>query len=239
MMAATGLSRAVLVQPDYYGFDNAALLEALGALEGAGRGICAVPIGAGRPFLERLHAAGVRGVRLTDLSRHCLGLAALHEAGPMAADLGWHLSLLVDPQHLDVIEASIDAVPCPVLVDHIARFRPGLSEEQQFEALLRLAERPQVFVKLSAVEFLSPHEPNHADLDPFVAHLAAVTDRLLWGTDWPHGSVTFTGAPMPDEGRLLDLLARWFPRPADRRRILVDNPARLYDFTAPAQPGVT
>lgn len=124
----------------------------------------------------------------------------------------------------------VKALPCPVLIDHLARFRPGVSAPTGFEALLRLAELPNVWVKLSAVEFLSRQAPGYSDLDPFVARLASVTDRLLWGTDWPHGSVTFTGAPMPDDGGLLELLARWFPDAGERQRILADDPARLYGF---------
>jgi predicted TIM-barrel fold metal-dependent hydrolase len=85
-------------------------------------------------------------------------------------------------------------------------------------------------MKVSAIEFLSRDAPAYRDLDPIVAALAGATDRLLWGTDWPHGSVTFTGEPMPDDGALLDLVARWFPAESDRRRILVTNPAQLYDF---------
>jgi predicted TIM-barrel fold metal-dependent hydrolase len=230
MMKATGLSRVVVVQPDYYGFDNSALLDALAGLGGAGRGVCAVPAEAGQALLSDLDAAGVRGIRLTDLSGHCLGLSALPEAGRMAAGLGWHLSLLVDPGHLEPIGAVVKALPCPVLIDHLARFRPGVSAPTGFEALLRLAELPNVWVKLSAVEFLSRQAPGYSDLDPFVARLASVTDRLLWGTDWPHGSVTFTGAPMPDDGGLLELLARWFPDAGERQRILADDPARLYGF---------
>lgn len=237
MMAATGLERAVLVQPDHHGFDNGAMVEALVALGGAARGICALRLNAGLPLLRALDAAGVRAIRLTDLSSYCLGLRALGEAGSLAAGLGWHLSLLIDPAHLGAVVAGIDSVPCPVLVDHLARYRPDVSQPQEFEVLLRLAERPHVYVKLSAVEFLSRRPPRHADLDPLVARLAGVTDRLLWGTDWPHGSVTFSGAPMPDEGRLLDLLARWFPKAVDRRRILVDNPAHLYGFAADPQSG--
>lgn len=98
----------------------------------------------------------------------------------MAAGLGWHLSLLVDPGHLEPIGAVVKALPCPVLIDHLARFRPGVSAPTGFEALLRLAELPNVWVKLSAVEFLSRQAPGYSDLDPFVARLASVTDRLLW-----------------------------------------------------------
>jgi predicted TIM-barrel fold metal-dependent hydrolase len=35
---------------------------------------------------------------------------------------------------------------------------------------------------------------------------------------------------MPDAGRLFELFQQWTPDEATRRRILVDNPARLYDF---------
>jgi predicted TIM-barrel fold metal-dependent hydrolase len=50
---------------------------------------------------------------------------------------------------------------------------------------------------------------------------------VLWGTDWPHPVL---GAPMPDDGALVDYLWRVIPEAARRHAALVENPARLYGF---------
>ena len=59
--------------------------------------------------------------------------------------------------------------------------------------------------------------------------LVVSSRALIWGTDWPHGN-TFTPGRTPNEGDLLDLLAAIAPDHAMRKRILVDNPARLFGF---------
>ena len=71
------------------------------------------------------------------------------------------------------------------------------------------------------------------------ALIAANSDRILWGADWPHpDSVTPPGRKPTevtplfqiDDGRLLNQLPVWAPDAATRKKILVDNPARLYGF---------
>ena len=55
------------------------------------------------------------------------------------------------------------------------------------------------------------------------------SDRLLWGSDWPHA---FIKTSMPNDGDLFDLFTRWVPDEEMRGRILVTNPQKLYDFPA-------
>ena len=55
----------------------------------------------------------------------------------------------------------------------------------------------------------------------------AAPDRVIWGTDWPHPNIS---KHMPNDGDLVDLVPKFAPDPAMQRRVLVDNPARLYDF---------
>jgi predicted TIM-barrel fold metal-dependent hydrolase len=63
---------------------------------------------------------------------------------------------------------------------------------------------------------------------PFAqALIEAAPDRIIWGTDWPHPNMVKT---MPNDGDLVDLLARYAGGADMMKRILVDNPARLYGF---------
>ncbi len=70
--------------------------------------------------------------------------------------------------------------------------------------------------------------PDYPDARPFhEALVKANPDRLVWGSDWPHPRIE---GEMPDAGRLFDLFCEWTPDEGTRKKILVDNPARLYGF---------
>jgi predicted TIM-barrel fold metal-dependent hydrolase len=45
-----------------------------------------------------------------------------------------------------------------------------------------------------------------------------------------HPAVARLGIAMPNDGDLADLLLEWVPDEEQRRKVLVDNPARLYGF---------
>ena len=53
--------------------------------------------------------------------------------------------------------------------------------------------------------------------------------RLVWGSDWPHPTEHKRGL-LPDDALLFDLLAEVVPGDGARKRVLVDNPAKLYQF---------
>jgi 2-pyrone-4,6-dicarboxylate lactonase len=55
--------------------------------------------------------------------------------------------------------------------------------------------------------------------------IEAFPDRVLWGTDWPHPNLkTHT----PDEGQLVEFIPQIAPAAELQRKLLVDNPMRLY-----------
>jgi predicted TIM-barrel fold metal-dependent hydrolase len=81
--------------------------------------------------------------------------------------------------------------------------------------------------KLSGAYRISNKADTWPDVTPWARQLInAAPERMLWGSDWPHVAID----PMVNTGRMRNLLADWAPDEALRRRILVDNPARLYDF---------
>ena len=230
--ARLGLDRAVIVQASCHGTDHAALLDAL--RRGAGRyaGVAMIDEATTEDELDELHAAGVRGTRMNFVAH--LGGAptadAVERIVARAAERDWHVVLHLDAADLARYAPLLALLPCPYVIDHMGRIdaTAGLDQEP-FRALLALLHRgDRCWVKLSGAERLTAAgPPPYDDVVPFAqALIAAAPDRVLWGTDWPHPNVRH----MPDDGDLVDLLAAFAPDEDVRHRILVDNPARLYDF---------
>lgn len=227
MLKALGLSRAVVVQPDIYN-DNAATLDAVAASGGAWRGIARLDPTVSDTDLVRLHAGGIRGVRLDGRK----GEIALEQAAafaPRLAPLGWHLQFHLMARDLPSWAARLTGIGLPVVLDHFARIDSAAGVRQPgFLSLLDILATGTVWVKLSAPNRFADAELPYPSLRPFAhALIEARPDRLLWGSDWPH--VSFAGK-MPNDGDLLDLLAVWAPDRAARDAILVANPQRLYGF---------
>ena len=230
--ARLGLDRAVIVQASCHGTDNAALLDAL--RRGAGRyaGVAMIDEATTDDELDELHAAGVRGTRMNFVA-HLGGAptaSAVERIVARAAERDWHVVLHLDAADLARYAPLLALLPCPYVIDHMGRIdaTAGLDQEP-FRALLALLHRgDRCWVKLSGAERLTAAgPPPYDDVVPFAqALIAAAPDRVLWGTDWPHPNVRH----MPDDGDLVDLLAAFAPDEDVRHRILVDNPARLYDF---------
>jgi predicted TIM-barrel fold metal-dependent hydrolase len=227
LIARLGLRRAVIVQPTAYE-GNEATVDALEAAGGAWRGIARLGPSTGPGELSRLHAAGIRGVRLHGRDN---GLARLEQAAALVAPLGWHVQLHVEGDLLPDLLPRLRRLPTPVVIDHFGRIEPrGGIDQPGFRALLALLEIGQVWVKLSAPYRLGDDLPPYERVLPFARMLIeARPDRLVWGSDWPHSA--FDG-PRPDAAALLDLLAHWCPDAALRDAILVRNPATLYGFPA-------
>lgn len=230
VVQALGLTRSVIVQPSVYGDDNACTLAAAQALGGpaACRVVAVVGPEATMPQLRALHDAGVRGVRVNAVSG---GGPLADQIGGVAravAPLGWHVQLYLPPGALAGLAPAIQALPTPVVVDHMGSPVPGQPDEPGLRALLRLLDAGRTWVKLSGGYMASRGSAPFDDVAPAARALAAARlDRVVWGTNWPH-PIRFR--EMPDDGDLLDALATWLPDEEQLRAILVDNPAALYGF---------
>lgn len=226
-----GLSRAVIVQATGYGYDNRCALEALALSQGSARMIATLPADTPMAQLRQLHEAGVRGVRFMMIPNSG-GLMRWDDLEPMArriAELGWVINLQLDGCDLAEYEARLAGLPCQVSIDHNGKFlTPVPVSHPGFQALLRLLDGGHVWVKLSApYETSQSGPPRYDDVSVLARALAAANpDRCLWASNYPH-----PGRPdRPDNGDMLDMLLQWAPDEAVRRKILVDNPARLYGF---------
>jgi predicted TIM-barrel fold metal-dependent hydrolase len=230
-----GLSRAVLVQASCHGADNRAMLDAIAWSKGSWRGVAMLGDGVSERELEALHAGGVRGVRF-NFVRHLGGAPdprVLERALAKITPLGWHLVLHFDAEDIEAHGDLFRSLRVPFVIDHMGRVQAGHGLDQKpFRMLLDLMKNELAWVKVSGLERISSTGKPFHDAIPFAAALAeAAPERVLWGTDFPHPNVKV----MPNDGELVDLFARAFPDEGTRKRILVDNPARLY-WTGPPGP---
>lgn len=238
MQKITGLSRAVFVTPTAHGYDNRVVLNAIAELGDNARGIANVHEGFDDAALEALQQGGIRGARFHLMDDRPGSEEHLTANLPLFKKTGWVLDLHVDPEDLINHEAYIRALPVVTIIDHMARVRGAHGLDQPaFKLLLNLLKDDRFYVKFCSFDKISAVPKAHVegslpfmDMVPFAqAVLAVAPDRVLWGTDWPHGN-TFTPGRVPNEGDLLDLLAVIAPDDALRRKILIDNPARLFGF---------
>jgi predicted TIM-barrel fold metal-dependent hydrolase len=227
-----GTSRVVVVQPAAYGTDNAVTVDAIRQLgPGSARGIAVLHPDASDAQLESLHAAGIRGLRF---SQHdpatAVTTAAMIE--PLAARvkaLGWHLQLHLLGEQVVAMAEVLGRLDATLVFDHMGRLpQPDPTQHAALRVIKPLLDKGRAWVKLSGA-YLDTRRgpPGYEDVTPLAREYAAhAPERMVWGSDWPHP----TESDKPDDAALLDLLARWVPGEAARRRILVDNPAELYGF---------
>jgi predicted TIM-barrel fold metal-dependent hydrolase len=238
LLATLGVQRAVLVQPSVHGEDNRAMLAALAAARAGFRAVAVVAPAITSGEIEALHHAGVRGVRLNIVDRregrNVVPLEIVRELAGRIAPFGWHIEFLVNLDEAPDFAGAVASLPVPIVLGHLGYPRAGARAflaAPAFASLLSLLANGRCWVKLTGPYRISqaPDLP-YDDVDPLAAALVArAPERLVWGSDWPH---VMMKKPMPNDGPLADLLARWVPDAAIRKRILVDNPAALYGFAA-------
>jgi 2-pyrone-4,6-dicarboxylate lactonase len=234
LQATLGLTRAVLVNASCHGRDNTVIVDAIAQSRGQYRGIANADDSFSERDFETLHGQGFRGVRF-NFVKHLGGVPDLHEFQRVLArirPLGWHVDLHFDAADLLEFDSLLQSLPLVFIIDHMGRVPTANGLEQPpFKQLLQLARHNQnCWVKISGSERISSAGPPFTDAVPFAqALIAAAPDRILWGTDWPHPNIA---RHMPNDGDLLDLIPLMMPDASMQRRILVDNPQRLYQFAA-------
>jgi 2-pyrone-4,6-dicarboxylate lactonase len=226
-----GIERAVIVQASCHGSDNRAMLDAIAASSGRYRGVAIIDESVTDRDLRALHEGGVRGVRF-NFVKHLGGMRDVRfftSVLPRLKAIGWHLILHLDAADIVELSEMFASLPVPFVIDHMGRVKAGEGLDQPpFKALLALLRREHAWVKVCGAERISTSGPPFHDAIPFAqALIAAAPDRVLWGTDWPHPNIA---RHMPNDGDLVDLVPLIAPDAAMRQKLLVVNPARLYDF---------
>jgi predicted TIM-barrel fold metal-dependent hydrolase len=242
---ALHMERVVVVQPSVYGTDNACTLDAVRQLGTRARAIAVIDERASPAALDALHAGGVRGIRinLATAGQTDAGLARdrLRRSVEQLAGRNWHIQMYTGMAVIEAIRDRIAESQVPIVFDHFGGAEAALGTAQPgFDALLGLVRSGKAYVKISGAYRSSNATPDYPDVVPLAkALIAANPQRILWGSDWPHPDSSIVAgrkatdiAPLLpiDDGRVLNQLAVWAPDPAQRRTILVDNPARLYGF---------
>jgi 2-pyrone-4,6-dicarboxylate lactonase len=228
-----GIARGVLTQPSVYGVDNRRMLAAVARQPQRLRAVAAVDAAVTDAELARLDTAGVRGIRVNLVDKGGMPFGSFADVARMAeriAPRGWHLELLVHAHDYPDFARTMRALPVDIVVGHLGYMPTACGlDHAGFRDFLALVAEGRCWVKLTApYRITAERTVPYRDVAPFARRLVETRpDRMLWGSDWPHVACKL---PMPNDGDVLDLLADWVPDAATRRRILVDNPARLYGF---------
>jgi len=233
-----GFTRGVLVTASVCGTNNGSLLQGLEQYPDRFRGVVVPDINVSDQELDHWHALGVRGARFNLLQidgkpiyRNGVGLEVLKKLAPKFAERGWHAQIWAHAPDLPELATQLLPLRLPLVIDHMGRMNTshGLNNPG-FQFLCKLLAEGKGWVKISGADRIGKVQEGYQDVDPFAkALISANPENIVWGTDWPHINY-FDPVLIPDDGKLVNLLSRWIEKPQDLERILVSNPARLYDF---------
>lgn len=227
MLDALGMHYGVLVQISVYGSNNRLLTEVLARHPERLRGVVVLDAEVSDRQLDELHFLGVRGVRINLAFAGGVATEVLDSLAPRLAERGWHVQLLFDLRELALHLPRLRRLPVPYVFDHMGYFPANLGVDLPvFQQFLALAQDYPWWVKLSAPYRLEAEAPWPHCSELVHAMSEQFPERLLWGSDWPHVAV----ATPPDTQSLLNVMPRWLPDARLRQQVLVENPARLYDF---------
>jgi predicted TIM-barrel fold metal-dependent hydrolase len=237
---ALNMQRVVIVTPSVYGTDNSATLYGMKARGANARGVAVIDDRTPESELDAMGRAGVCGIRLNLATgggnAPSVGRQRFQVAAERVKSRGWHIQMYTNLAVISSIKDLVAASPVPVVFDHFGGAGEDLGPQQPgFAELVELVRSGKAYVKISVTAGPRP------DYTPFVplakALIAANPERILWGTNWPHpnsGSgrkaTELTPLFQVDDGLVLNLLPAWAPDPGTRKKILVDNPAKLYAF---------
>jgi predicted TIM-barrel fold metal-dependent hydrolase len=242
---ALHMQRVVIVTPSIYGTDNSATLFGIKARGANARGVAVIDDKTPDSDLDAMGRGGIRAIRinLTNAGQTDPAIARqrFRAAVKRVQHRDWHIEMYTTLAVISGIKDLVQASPAPVVFDHFGGAQAALGVHQPgFADLAGLIQSGKAYVKISGAYRASTQAPDYPDVKPLAQMLiAANVDRIVWGSDLPHPHPEAQqGHPLTevtplyqiDDGRLLNLLRRWAPDAATRKKILVDNPARLYGF---------
>jgi predicted TIM-barrel fold metal-dependent hydrolase len=227
-----GTTRNVLVQPSTYGTDNRAHLEALAAFGTSARMVAVVNDKVSADELKRMHEAGVRGIRFNLAQAGATTPEMMEPLSKRINDMGWHIQINAPAAKImEVMPILETRVASPIVFDHLAHIpQPAGVNDPLFAKVRGLMDKGRTWMKLSgAYADTKVGPPTYSDSSAVAsAYAKAYPERCVWGSDWPHPTEQTKG--VPDDAVLFDLLTVWVPDEKARYRVLVENPAKLYDF---------
>jgi D-galactarolactone isomerase len=225
-----GTSRNVVVTPSTYGTDNRVTLDAVAAFGPAARAVVVVDDTVADVELKRMHGQGARGIRFNLAQAGATTPEMIEPLAKRVNELGWHIQINAPTAKIVEIIPILERVPSPIVFDHLAHIpEPEGVNHPLFGQIRALLDKGRTWVKLSgAYQDTKVGPPTYADSTAVAqTYVKAAPERLVWGSDWPHPGERDN---KPDDAILFDLLLDWAPNEAVRHRILVENPAVLYDY---------
>ncbi len=225
---AQGIGHLVLVQPSVYGTDNAVMLRALAATPGRHRGVAVVEAGITDRELERLHGAGVRGVRfnLVSPAGHDGDVAAdLLRLAPRLRERGWHVQWYVPAHELPRLVTLQRHTGLCFVLDHLAGLGADIPETHPAWGAAQALAAAGAWIKLSGCYRLGATAP-YTELLPHIRRAAAMFGpRMVWGSDWPHTS--FSPERLPPYDSTLLCIRSVFDA-LQLEAVLQEQPSQLY-----------
>lgn len=235
MRTALGVDRAVLVQPAPYAQDASAMLAAIAQAKGNLRGVGVADDTVAADTLADWAERGIRGLRFVEMRAPTgqrypgsVSFDDLSRLAPAMREIGLHANLWAP---MDVLVEQLPALAklgIPLVLDHMAMIDPALGPgDSGVRRLVEIIKGNDVWTKLALCRVeradLTGGKTVHRIHDLLVE---ACPERLIWGSDWPYVRLD----PAPDAAAMLNLFVEWVSDDRLIRRILVDNPATLYDF---------
>jgi len=228
LVPVIGIERYVIVQPSFYGTDNSCLLDTLDVVGDTARGVVMIESDITDAELEGFHRRGVRAVRLDLFKRARLPLSEIQsyirETEARVKPLGWHLQFYAPGYIVRDLIGFLRTLKIDFVIDHMGYMleEDGLKSDD-FAALLNLLDGGHAYLKLSGAYRIAKKR-GFEFVEPVAkAIVERAPERAVWGSDWPHISYAHL-----DTGELVSLLDRWAPSESTRRKILVENPNRLF-----------
>ncbi len=223
-----GIERMVIVQASIYGTDNSCMIDAIEEFGShRARGIAVVDETVQEKDIAYLHSKGIRGIRFNAITG-VTPLELLPRIAALIKPFGWHIQLWIKAERLLAISDLLKNFPVDIVLDHMAQvpLDRGLNDPL-VSNVFRLQETGRCWIKLT--NYRTSHQPApYYDADEVSREIIRnAPERCVWGSDWPH--IYLEGLPMPDAGVLFDNLYRWCC-PEIAKKILVDNPEKLYGF---------
>ncbi len=226
-----GTSRNVIVQPSTYGTDNRCTLDALAAFGPTARVVAVIDTTVSDAELKRMYELGVRGIRFNLAQAGATTPEMIEPLSKRVNDLGWHIQINAPAAKIMEVMPILERVASPIVFDHLAHIpHPSGVNDPLYAKVRALMDKGRTWVKLSgAYADTKVGPPTYADSSAVArAYAQAAPERCVWGSDWPHP--TEQSKQLPDDAVLFDLLSDWVPDEKARHRVLVENPAALYDF---------
>jgi predicted TIM-barrel fold metal-dependent hydrolase len=236
---ALGIERVVIVTPSVYGADNSAASYGMAARGKDARGVAVIDERTSDAELDRLVSLGFKGIRLNlstaGINDPKIATERFLAAAARVRSRNWHIQLNTTLPVIAAMKDTLAASPVTLVFDHFGNAKEEFGVAQHgFSDLVGLVQSGKAYVKISISG--GPRQ-SYGYFAPLAQTLiGANVDRILWGSNWPHpnavdgSTAKVTPLWQVDDGLVLNLLPTWAPDSALRKKILVDNPARLYAF---------